>query len=139
MNRINRVLLIESDDEMLQSHGTQLSKADFKVEEVSNAHDALQRARSGEFDLFIADVKMPQMNGLDLLRQIRQYSIKTQALLLLDRPDNEIIVESTRLGVLQCLVKPVKPELLVKATVSLAKTSEGGLITNGSGVTSVRP
>lgn len=135
----NRVLLIETADAMLQSHGTQLSQAGFKVEKASNAREAVELARTGDFALFIADLGIPQMNGLDLLRQIRQYAINTQALLLLDRPDNELVVESTRLGGLQCLVKPVKPELLVKAAMSLAKTAEGALVSGGTRAISIRP
>jgi antitoxin Phd len=124
MNEIEskRVLIVESDRTTLHSHSTRLSQQGFRVEEASKASDAVRRAKTDEFDFLISEAKMPGMSGLDLLRHVRRHSQNVQTLLLLDEPDNDVVVKGTELGGVQCLVKPVQPDLLVKATLCLAKT-----------------
>jgi antitoxin Phd len=110
-----RLLIVEPAPSTLHLYSDRLSRAGFKVEEVSEASDALRRIESKHFDFLINDLRMP--DGLELLRHLHQRSAGVQTVLLLDSPDNQVIVEAAELGVFQCLIKPIKPDLLVAALV----------------------
>lgn len=116
-----RLLIVEPDLSILHSYRHRLAQAGFSVEEASEGKDALRRIENKHFDLLICDVKMPDMNGLELLQHVRQRSASVQSVLLLDGPDNKVVVRAAELGALQCLFKPIKAELLVEAALAFVR------------------
>ena len=116
-----RLLIVEPDLSILHSYRLRLAEAGFSVEEASEGKDALRRIENKQFDFLICDVKMRDMSGLELLRQVRQRSASVQSVLLLDNPDNKLVVRATELGAVQCLFKPIKAELLVEAALAFAR------------------
>jgi antitoxin Phd len=111
LSQKGRVLIVENG--RFYSH--QLSEAGFKVSEASGAKDAIRQVESEEFDLLISDFKLPQMDGLTLLRHIREHFTNLQMVLMLEFANNQIALQAAELGVFQSLVKPIKPDILVKA------------------------
>jgi prevent-host-death family protein len=111
-----RVLLVGHDLPTLHAYGSQLSKAGFAVTEVPEASKALLHLKNDQFDVLINDVNLPDINGLDFLRRVRTLSPNLQVVLTLETADNRFAVESSELGSLQSLIKPIGPEILEKAT-----------------------
>lgn len=118
-----RVLLVERDSSVLHSYRARLTKAGFHVAETSRAEDALRRAEDQEFDIVVTDFILPEMNGLELVRRLRQIAGNLQSVLLLDTADNQLSLEAVQSGVFQSLVKPIPPQILYK-TVDLAVRSQ---------------
>jgi antitoxin Phd len=118
-----RVLLVEQDSSVLHSYRARLTKAGFHVAETSRAEDALRRAENQEFDIVVTDFVLPDMNGLELVRRLRQIAGNLQSVLLLDTADNQLSLEAVQSGVFQSLVKPIPPQILYK-TVDLAVRSQ---------------
>jgi antitoxin Phd len=114
-----RVLIVDDDPSILHSYSQGLTKAGFSVAEASSGEEALRRIKTGQFDVLISDLKMPVMNGLDLLRAMHEHSAELHVILMLEAQNNQITVQAAELGALQCLVKPIRPELLEK-TAALA-------------------
>jgi len=110
-----RVLIVEHDPSILCSYRNRLSEAGFKVAQASEATEALHQIENGQFDVLISDFELPEMDGLSLLRHVREHSANLQLVLILDSTNNQLALKAAELGVLQSLVKPIKPEILEKA------------------------
>lgn len=118
-----RVLLVEQDSSVLHSYRARLTKAGFHVAEASRAKDALRRAEDQEFEIVVTDFVLPEMNGLELVRRLRQTAGNLQSILLLDTADNQLSLQAVQSGIFQVLVKPIPPQILYK-TVDLAVRSQ---------------
>jgi antitoxin Phd len=110
-----RVLLVDHDPLILHSYGARLSEAGFTVTEASETSAALRHIKGGHFDVLISDMKSPEMSGLNFLRHARQSAPNLQLVFMLESADNQFAVEAAELGVLQSLIKPIKPEILERA------------------------
>jgi DNA-binding NtrC family response regulator len=75
--------------------------------------DALSRLTRGSVALVIADLKMPRMDGLDLLREIERRGLPSAVVVLTGRGSIETAVEAMRLGAYDYLTKPVDPQRLL--------------------------
>ena len=65
------ILLVEDDEFVRTLIGTQLEQAGHLVTAHNNASDGLNALKEGPFDLLITDLVLPNMNGLDMMKQIR--------------------------------------------------------------------
>jgi two-component system response regulator HydG len=108
-----RILLV--DDEPSARHGlTQaLSQAGFEVQSAGDAFEALKLVEEAAPDLTICDLMMPGMNGVDLLRALRQRDPDAQVILLSAFRDVEIAVEAMHEGAVHFFCKPVDVESLL--------------------------
>jgi DNA-binding response OmpR family regulator len=89
--RARRRLLVVEDEaairELLRLH---LSLAGFDIEEIADGTTALDRARTGKFDLIVLDVMLPGLDGITLCRAIRSQGVNTAtAILMLTARDTE--------------------------------------------------
>jgi len=114
-----RVLIVEHNPSILHSYSHQLTEAGFAVSQASEAADAMRQVQSNDFDLLITGFKLPQMDGLTLLRRVREHSSNVQFVLVLEAVNNQIAVQAAELGVFLSLVKPIKLDILEK-TATLA-------------------
>ena len=95
-----------------------LKSAGFDVTEAEDGVDALEKAKSNQFNLVLADVNMPNMDGITLVRELRQlpdYRF-TPLLILTTEAGQDKKMEGKQAGATGWLVKPFNPEQLV-ATV----------------------
>jgi len=67
----NRVLLIEDDDELRELLARYLASQGFSVREAANGRDGLALALGQDCDIVVLDIMLPDINGLDVLRQLR--------------------------------------------------------------------
>ncbi|MCE5270121.1 response regulator [bacterium] len=84
------ILLIDDDRESLENLGLLLERKGFSSQRFTDPQKALAAARSGGFDLVITDYEMPRLDGLEVLRQIRQISPATPVILMSACPDDNL-------------------------------------------------
>jgi antitoxin Phd len=118
-----RLLLVRDQLSRPESDAGKLTKAGFEVAEVSGVTEALRRIESGWFDVVLNDVTIKDMDGLELLRQMRARSLDVPVVLMLDRLSNRIAVEAAELGALQSLVKPIEPDILEETAAYAVRMS----------------
>ncbi|HET9958387.1 MAG TPA: EAL domain-containing protein [Polyangiaceae bacterium] len=117
------VLLVDDEPEFLRALVRYLSRNTLRVEAYSSAHDAILRIRRGGIDVVVSDISMPGMNGLELLRAIREYEPDLPVLLVTGLPALESATEAIEYGALKYLVKPIDPEALCASVDKAMKLS----------------
>lgn len=112
------ILAVDDSPSMRQMVAFTLQSAGFQVTEAEDGVDALNKAKSGAYNLVLADVNMPNMDGISLVRELRQlpdYRF-TPLLILTTEAGGDKKAEGKQAGATGWLVKPFNPEQLV-ATV----------------------
>ena len=69
---VNRILLIDDDDLILKSVENLLKNQGYQVVLATDGYEALERVKTLDFDLIICDMRMPGMNGIETVQNIRQ-------------------------------------------------------------------
>jgi DNA-binding response OmpR family regulator len=109
---MSRLLLADDDEELTEMLADYLREEGFAVELAHDGEAALAQATSGKFDLLVLDIMMPKMNGLDVLRNLRQRS-RLPVLMLTARGDDVDSIVGLELGADDYLAKPAHARVLV--------------------------
>jgi len=117
-----RILIVEDEAGVAGFVEQGLTEAGYAVDVARNGPDGLEYALAFEYDAMILDIMLPKMNGLDVLREMRNQRIKTPVLLLTARDGVDDRVHGLDIGADDYLVKPFAfPELLARIRVLLRR------------------
>jgi CheY-like chemotaxis protein len=78
----NKILLVDDEETIRGLFKEYLSEEGFSVKAASSGKEAIEITREEKFDIFLIDLVMPEMDGLELLQQLRTLKIDTPAILL---------------------------------------------------------
>jgi two-component system, chemotaxis family, chemotaxis protein CheY len=112
-----RVLAVDDSASMRDLVSSTLSNAGMEVEQAKDGVDALEMARKGAFDVVLADLNMPRMDGIQLIRELRadaRYRL-TPILMLTTESSEQKRREGKVAGATGWIVKPFEPDGLVSA------------------------
>lgn len=113
MDRL-RVLLVDDEEELVSTLKERLILRGIEADGVITGTDALNRIRDAEFDVVVLDVKMPGMDGLKVMREIKTMRPSMQVILLTGRGSETESEIGIKEGAFDYLVKPVNIEELIK-------------------------
>lgn len=117
-----RLLVAEDDTRLLRSLTHILERERYLVDGVDNGEDALLYAETAEYDGLVLDIMMPGLDGVAVLKRLRQESIGTPALFLTAKADVEDRVKGLDAGADDYLAKPFAvPELLARVRAMLRR------------------
>ena len=117
-----RLLVAEDDPRLLKTLLHIFQSNNFSADGVSNGRDALIYARSTEYDGLVLDIMMPEMDGIQVLRELRRLGINTPALFLTARTEVAQRVEGLDAGADDYLPKPfATAELLARVRAMLRR------------------
>lgn len=117
-----RLLVAEDDPRLLKTLLHIFQSNNFSADGVSNGRDALLYARSTEYDGLVLDIMMPEMDGIQVLRELRRLEINTPALFLTARTEVAQRVEGLDAGADDYLPKPfATTELLARVRAMLRR------------------
>lgn len=129
-NKNNIRILVADDEADLRSMlDDSLSSEGFIVTTVEDGAGAINKLREEMFDIALLDVRMPRVDGIEVLTFIRQQSIDTQVIMVTAVNDVRIAVECMKLGAFHFLTKPYLFDELV-SLISLALEKRSLLIEN---------
>ncbi|WP_457854180.1 two-component system response regulator RssB [Pseudomonas aeruginosa] len=121
MHKVSATLLIIDDDEVVrESLAAYLEDSNFKVLQALNGLQGLQIFESEQPDLVICDLRMPQIDGLELIRRIRQTASETPIIVLSGAGVMSDAVEALRLGAADYLIKPLEGLAVLEHSVRRA-------------------
>jgi len=120
-----KVLLVEDSARLQMSVGRALRKAGYALDVTDNGEDGLWQAEANDYDVIVLDIMLPKLDGLSLLRQLRQNGKGTHVLLLTARDTVEDRVQGLKLGADDYLVKPFALEELLARVEALCRRAYG--------------
>lgn len=101
------ILFVEDEKEIRQNYATYLKKYFSDVYEASDGEMAYEIYRSKKPDIMLVDINLPKLNGIDLLKKIRELDHKTKAIMLTAHADVNYLLEATSLKLTKYLIKPI--------------------------------
>ena len=108
-----RLLIVDDEEEFLESIGKRLEMRDFDVRTASRGAEAVEIARSEKFDLALLDLKMPGMDGKQVLEILKKEHKHIEVIILTGHGSVDSAVDCTRLGAFGYLPKPYELEKLL--------------------------
>jgi DNA-binding response OmpR family regulator len=120
-----KVLLVEDSARLQMSVGRALRKAGYALDVTDNGEEGLWQAEANDYDVIVLDIMLPKLDGLSLLRQLRQKGKSTHVLLLTARDTVEDRVQGLQLGADDYLVKPFALEELLARVEALCRRAYG--------------
>lgn len=119
-----KILLVEDDKNLLKILSFYLSEEGFEVEVANNGEDAFSKATTQNFDILITDVKMPKMNGIELLKEIKKVNPETAVIVMTAYGSIEDAVIAIKEGAEDYLTKPISKETLLLSVEKAYKIKE---------------
>ena len=108
-----RVLVVDDEASIRELLTRTLALTEYDVEAVADGRTGLDRLRLGPYDLLIADLRMPVMDGLTLIREARRLQPNLKAIIITGYSTESSAIEAVNLGVVGYLVKPFRvPQIL---------------------------
>jgi two-component system response regulator FixJ len=107
------IYVVDDDADVLGSLRFLLETDGFDVRTFRNGSALLNAVRSTGVDCFVIDYKMPDMNGIDLARRLRNRDMAAPIILITGYPDENIATRAAAAGVHDVLLKPLLEESLV--------------------------
>lgn len=114
MSETKTILLVDDDEAHLLWSSEILKENGFTIETASSPKEAIKLLSGKPYDLIISDLVMPEMSGLDFVRNIARIRKGQKAIILTGHGDVESFMESVYdLGAIEYIVKPVEMEEFV--------------------------
>jgi two-component system cell cycle response regulator CtrA len=120
-----RILLVEDDLNTAKSIEMMLTSASFNVYATDMGEEGVDLAKLYDYDLMLLDINLPDMNGLEVLRQLRLAKITTPILILSGNDAAEEKVKGFGFGADDYLTKPFHREELVARIHAIVRRSKG--------------
>ena len=102
-----RILIVDDEPDFLESVDWQLTKRGYRVFTALSGEDTLDLLRREGFDVLVADIRMPGMDGIELIRRAAGIDPDLQSIMLTGHGGMDTAIEAMRLGAINYLRKPV--------------------------------
>lgn len=119
-----RLLIAEDDPKLLKSLVHIFERNRFTADGVSNGSDALEYAMAGEYDGLILDIMMPKMDGIEVLKKLRNANISTPVMFLTAKTEVYQRVEGLEAGADDYLPKPFSTMELIARTKAMLRRKD---------------
>ena len=114
MNAKASILIVDDERVVRDSLGKWFEEDGYTVDTASNAREALLKLSAQRWDLFLVDVKMPGMDGLELQRKIREVDPEAIVIIMTGYASVETAVQALKDGAYDYLTKPFDPDDLAQ-------------------------
>jgi len=105
MSKRARILIVDDERSIRELLEIFLKKEGFQVTSASSAEEGLVQVKSAEFDLIVSDIKMSDMTGIDLLREVRSNGFNGQFILLTAFASAETAIQALKMGAFDYILK----------------------------------
>src|SRR5580658_6309249 len=107
-----RILIVEDEDNARKGYEALLRKWNWEILGVGSGEEALAKFQEFQPSLILADVELPGMNGLDLLKQLGDDILRIPVIIITGRGSDERVVQAIEAGAYWYIEKPLKPPVL---------------------------
>ena len=115
MDEKTKILVVDDDEVVRRSHLRSLAGANCEVKAVWDGTQALRAMAERPFDVVLLDLRMPGVDGMAVLRTIKEKWPESEVVIITGYPTIETAKEAVRLGAYDFLAKPVGPDDVINA------------------------
>ncbi|WP_432734977.1 response regulator [Maridesulfovibrio sp. FT414] len=119
-----RILLVDDEDGFSSVLAKRLGRRAVDVTTAAGGEEALQCLDTELFQVVVLDMKMPGMNGLQVLRIIKNRYPQVEVILLTGNADMDSAVQAMTAGAFDFMLKPANTEILMNRIVDAARSSQ---------------
>ncbi|MBT8295440.1 MAG: sigma-54 dependent transcriptional regulator [Gramella sp.] len=121
---MSKVLVVEDDVAFGTMLKTFLEKREYKVTLVYSASEAFKKISSNAFDLVLTDVRLPDNDGLEILKNVKTENPSTQVIVMTSYAEISMAVNAMKEGAFDYVSKPFRPESILQTIENALHTNE---------------
>jgi len=118
------ILIVDDDKDILKSFKQILESEGYCVDTAENGREAIERSKANFYNLALLDIKLPDMEGTELLTKMHKETPQMMKIMVTGYPSLENAVKSLNIGADAYVMKPVDPENLQKVVEEKLKEQE---------------
>lgn len=122
-----RIIVIDDDKSILRTFTRILQKNGYEIDVAETGKEAIEKSKKNSYDLALIDIRLPDMDGTDLLVKLKQTMRDATKIMITGFPSLETGVKALDEGADAYLVKPVKPEELLALIEEKFKAKEANM------------
>ena len=130
---MDKILIVDDEPSMRAALAESLQICGYKVETAQDGEDALEKFRSGSYEVVITDMRMPRVSGMEVLRGIKKLSPATPVIVITAYGTVNTAVEAMRAGAFDFIMKPFSLEHL-EAVVKKVAARDGSVVSETEGM-----
>ena len=119
-----KILVVDDEQSMAQFLGIVLRKEGYQVSTANNGRDAMEKVKAEAFDVVITDIKMPGMDGIQLLQGLKKHDPSLPVVIMTAYASQQSAIDAVNLGAFQYLIKNAKNDeikLIVRNAIEMRK------------------
>lgn len=116
-----KILVVDDEPIVLRSCERILRSEGYSIDSASGGQEAINILQKDDYDLVITDLKMPEVDGIDLIKWLRNSKPATGVVVITGHPSQETIKDALNLGIIDYLPKPFTPPVLIDVTAKAMK------------------
>lgn len=119
------VLLVDDEEIVGKRLKPALEKRGYRVEVFQDGHTAIERLKEKHFDIVVTDIRMEEVDGLDVLEAIASSSPATKTIMITGYARADVVREAQLKGAFDVIAKPFRPQDLVEILERAAREIRG--------------
>ena len=109
-----RLLIVDDEEQFAEALSARLSMRNYEVMTSLTGEDAIEKIKNYNFDVVILDVRLPGIEGTEVMREIKNLKPLTEIIMLTGHGTVEMAIEGMKLGAFDFLMKPCETEDLTE-------------------------
>ena len=118
---MSKILIIEDEGSQRMLLREFLEERGYTVDEAETGEEGIERVKKMAFDVVLIDIRLPDISGIEVLKEIRKINLEIKAIMITAFQDVKLVVESLKNGAFNYLVKPINLEELL---INIRKAQE---------------
>lgn len=116
------ILIVDDTESILETLSTILEEKGYRTDTAKNGKEAIEKSKTNFYNMALLDIKLPDMEGTELLTTIHENLPKMVKIMITGYPSLENAVKALNLGADAYIIKPVKPEKMLALIEEKLKT-----------------
>ena len=114
----DRILVVDDEEVICSILARRLTREGYSCMTANNGKEALNHFYKDSFSLIISDIKMPEMDGIELLKKVKAVHPNMLVIIVTAYPEIDLALEAMRLGAYDLIIKPADMELVALSVAS---------------------
>ena len=126
MRKQKKILIVEDEKVIREFLSKLLVSLNYQVDSACDGLEAIKKIEKNEYSIILSDVKMPNMDGVELLKKVKEINKKIEVILITGFPNIEDAEKSIQLGAYAYTKKPIKIKSLIKLLDGIFEKFDSG-------------